>query len=143
MVKDLFQCCLYFTANALARSMTALAEDEFKRTGLSPNYGFLLMLAIETPGISQKEVAEMLNLTPSTITRFVDKLESKGLVERSVEGKSVLLQPTLKGKAMLPEIEASWERLYHRYSEAIGYEEGKNITGLICQTARRLESTQR
>ena len=139
MVKDLFQCCLYFTANSFARIMTTLAEDEFKKTGLSPNYAFLVMLVCETPGITQKEISEYLQLTPSTITRFVDKLESKGFIKRIVEGKNVLLEPTEEGKNSLVEIQASWERLYHRGAKVLGYEEGQNLSNLINQTVLKLE----
>ena len=139
MVKDLFQCCLYFTANSFARIMTTLAEDEFKKTGLSPNYAFLVMLVCETPGITQKEISEYLQLTPSTITRFVDKLETKGLVKRTIEGKAVLLEPTAAGREALVEIQASWERLYHRYSKVLGYEKGRALTSLVGNAALNLE----
>ncbi len=138
MVKDLFQGCLYFTANSLARSLTTLAEDEFKKTGLSPNYAFLVMLVCEKPAITQKEISEYLQLTPSTITRFVDKLETKGLVKRTIEGKTVLLEPTAAGRNLLVEIQASWERLYHRYSKVLGYEEGRELTGLVGHAALKL-----
>lgn len=139
MVNDSLQCCLYYTANVLARVMTDLAEDEFKSTGLSPNYGFILLLVCENPGVTQKEVGEYLQLSPSTITRFVDKLEHKGLLRRTAEGKAVSLQATEQGRQSFAVIQAAWERLYHRYSEALGYEDGEALTGLVGDAARRLQ----
>lgn len=120
-ITEVLNCCLYFTANTLGRIMTTMAEEEFKRTELSPNYAFIILLVGERPGVTQKEIGEYLQLTPSTITRFVDKLETKGLVRRAVQGKSALLYPTEAGQELAPELAVTWKRLYHRYSRVLGY----------------------
>lgn len=137
--KELLQCCLYFTANSLARVMTTLAEDAFRSTGMAPNYAFLLMLVCEKPGTSQKEIGEHLQLSPSTITRFVDKLVAKGYMTRTNEGKTTLLQPTSKGLGMLDEIYASWARLYKQYSDILGEDEGKSLTEATWKATLKLE----
>ncbi len=139
MIDHLLQGCLYFTANSLARVLTGMAEEEFKKTGFAPNYAFIIMLVCEKPGMMQKEIGEYLQLTPSTITRFVDKLEQKNMVVRTGEGKAVFLEATEKGKAMLPEIRAAWENLYHRYSKDIGYKEGRELTKKLWQSTLQLE----
>ena len=139
MAKDLLQCCLYFTANSLARVLTTMAEEEFKKTGLAPNYAFLLMLVCEKPGIMQKEMGQSLQLTPSTITRFVDKLEAKGLVRRTVDGKMARLDPTSEGMALLEDIHAAWSRLYCRYSDILGEKAGQDLTQLAWQATLKLE----
>ena len=140
MVGDLLQRCLFFTANSLARVMTSLANDEFKSTGLSPHYAFIVMLICEKPGITQKEICEYLQLTPSTITRFVDKLEGKHLVKRTVDGKNVLLEPTTEGQALLSGIQAAWERLCDRYTKVLGHEERSKLISLIGNAIEKLES---
>ncbi|MGO4274416.1 MarR family winged helix-turn-helix transcriptional regulator, partial [Paenibacillus sp. TAF58] len=80
MDDDFLQTCLFFTANRLSRSITKMAEEEFAATGLSPMYGYLIRLVNSAPGISQKELAEKLYVTASTLTRFIDKLEGRQLV---------------------------------------------------------------
>lgn len=137
--KELLQCCLFFTANSLARVMTTMAEEAFQPTGMAPNYAFLLMLVCEKPGITQKEIGEHLQLMPSTITRFVDKLQNKGLMKRTGEGKNVLLEATDAGNALLEEIYASWGRLYERYSEVLGEDEGKMLTEATWKATLKLE----
>lgn len=139
MIDHLLQGCLFFTANSLARVMTTMAEDEFSATGLAPHYAFIVMLVCEKPGISQKEISEYLQLTPSTITRFVDKLEAKNLVKREMDGKTVLLNPTAEGKKALPKIEKAWKCLYDRYSKVLGTKEGDTLTLKAWQATLKLE----
>ncbi len=95
--REILTNCLYFTANSLSRVITRMAEEAFRPTGLSPSHVFLLMLANENPGIGPKEMSDYLQLAPSTVTRFVDALVGKGLLERRAEGKTVGLFPTPEG----------------------------------------------
>lgn len=139
MICDLLHHCLFFTASRLSRAITRIAEDEFSPTGLSPTYAFLLLLVIENPGITQKELSAKLYLTPSTLTRFIDKLVAKGLVTRRTEGKNSRTFSTPRGEEIRPLIEQAWEGLYHKYSEALGYEEGKALAETIDQAGARLE----
>jgi len=139
MVEDLFDKCLYFTVSKLSRAITKMAEEEFTKTGLSPTYGFLLMTVNEKPGISQNEICEVLHIAPSTLTRFIDKLEGKGLVQRKSEGKNSFIYSTEKGIEHQKEIEKAWLNLYNRYSEILGYEEGEKITEIVNDAFNKLE----
>ncbi|WNB91085.1 MarR family transcriptional regulator [Bacillus sp. NEB1478] len=131
--------CLYFTVNKLSRAITRMAEDSFKKTGLSPTHAFCLMLVNNKPGISQSELAEQLHMMPSTITRFIDKLVMKGLIERKAEGKRSFIFPTEEGENTQEEIRAAWKDLYRTYSAILGEEEGKSLTTLIREAGDILE----
>jgi len=131
--------CLFFTANRLSRAITRMAEEEFAATGLTPMYGYLLRLVIGTPGITQKELSEKLYVAPSTLTRFVDKLEMKRLVERKVQGKTVLVYPTDKGKALEETIKQASRSLHDRYDEILGKEEAHALSQSIETASERLE----
>ena len=72
--------CLFYAANALARTITRLSDDAFARTGLAPSLGFVLITVNRQPGVQPSEVAEIMMLDPSTVTRLVEKLQGKGLV---------------------------------------------------------------
>ncbi|RUT33577.1 MarR family transcriptional regulator [Paenibacillus zeisoli] len=139
MIDYFFENCLYFTVNKLSRAITKMAEESFRKTGLSPTHAFLMMLVIEKPGISQSELAENLHLKPSTITRLVDKLVVKGLIERKSEGKRSLNYPTEQGSAILKEIKDGWKVLLHAYSDILGEEEGKALNKLIHEAGNKLE----
>ncbi|MDR7071521.1 MarR family winged helix-turn-helix transcriptional regulator [Fictibacillus barbaricus] len=131
--------CLYFTVNKLSRAITRMAEDSFKKTGLSPTHAFCLMLVNNKPGISQSELAEQLHMMPSTITRFIDKLVMKGLIERKAEGKRSFIFPTDDGENTQQEIRAAWKDLFQTYSAILGEEESRLLTALIREAGNKLE----
>ncbi len=135
----LFHHCLYFTATSLARSITRMAEEEFRITGVSPSHAFLVMLVNSAPGISPKELAHRLQLAPSTITRFVDTLVHKGYLERRSSGKNSELYPTPAGEDLQPTIELAWHNLFERYSQLLGVEASRQLTQSIDEAAGKLE----
>jgi DNA-binding MarR family transcriptional regulator len=119
--------CLYFTASAFSRKVEKLAVEAWKKSNLSPSHGYLLMLAIEEPGIQAGKIAEQLQLTPSTITRFIEKLEEKKLVLRASEGKSTNVYPTQKGKDMKPLLKECINAFYESYSKILGKTESNRF----------------
>lgn len=131
--------CLFFTANRLGRAITKIAEEEFAMTGLTPMYGYLIRLVILTPGISQKELSEKLSITSSTLTRFIDKLESKQLVERKVHGKTVLVYPTDKGRELEEAIRRASKNLHRRYESILGSDSSDQLTKVIETASEQLE----
>jgi len=139
MLNKYFTDCLYFTANRLARVITRMAEEEFIRTGLSPAYAFLLMALYERDGMNQKELGEALHLMPSTVTRFVEKLESKRLVATRQDGRMSRVYLTDKGRAMKGQIEECWSSLHDRYAKALGREEGDRLTRRLYEASEELE----
>ncbi len=131
--------CLFYSANALARNLTRLAEDAFAQTGLAPSHAFLLMAVNKTPGIQPNELSKILMLTPSTITRLIEKLERKNLVERKTSGRETKVYSTPKGKAMDENLRTSWSTLYKNYTLILGSKESKKIADSVYQAAIELD----
>jgi DNA-binding MarR family transcriptional regulator len=131
--------CLYYSANALAREIGKLADEEFAVTGLAPSHAFLLMSVIEKPGLQPMEISRIMMLSPSTITRFIEKLESKGLVERETSGKYTSVFPTAKGKELKTRLADSWQALHKRYFAIIGPEKSQDLTAAVYAAALQLE----
>ena len=138
--KDSQYCqCLYYSANALARIMTRLADEEFAPIGITSSYAFLLMSVNGKPGIQPGEISTDMHLTPSTVTRLIEKMEYKGLLERRTSGKFTEVYATSKGEALIPQIKSCWMDLYRRYSEIIGEEKGQQLTSMIYDAVRKLD----
>jgi DNA-binding MarR family transcriptional regulator len=111
---------MYFSSAALARKIEALACKSWAPVALSPAHGYVLLLTIDNPGIQPGEIARELQLKPSTITRFIEKLEEKTLVIRTTSGKITNVYPTPKGKEMYPQLKACMADFYTRYATILG-----------------------
>ena len=135
---DKYCGCLYYAANALARVMTRMAEEEFAITGLAASYAFLLMTVNDKPGIQPGEISEHMQLTPSTVSRLVEKMEYRGFLERRSQGKFTRVYPTAKSRRLDKKIHVAWMSLYNRYTEILGEKPAQELTAAVYQACRAL-----
>ena len=119
--------CLYFTASALSRQLSAMADGCFRRTGLNPSQGFALMCIVDEPGISPSAIADKLGLAPSSVTRIVDALERQGYVTTEADGRRVHATPTTSGRSQCRRVIEAWGRLHDTYCEVLGRTEGDGL----------------
>ncbi|MBC7722658.1 MAG: MarR family transcriptional regulator [Pedobacter sp.] len=119
--------CLYFTTNALARKVEKLALESWKPVDLSPSHAYLLMMVLEEPGLQPSCIANHLQLSPSTVTRLIEKLEEKNLVSRTTEGKSTKVYPTKIAKKLLPILQKCTDHFYTNYSNILGKDESSKL----------------
>ncbi|HCY84532.1 MAG TPA: MarR family transcriptional regulator [Desulfobacteraceae bacterium] len=120
--QNFLDSCLFFNTNAFSRHLLKLAEAEFAGLKLSPAHASLLLLVFETPGISPKDLSRLLQLNPSTVTRFVDALVKKKLVRKISRGKVAFVHPTPKADALRSKVAEAYKCLYLKYSEILGPE---------------------
>lgn len=119
--------CLYFTTNALARKVEKLAQETWKKLDMAPSHAYLLLLVLEEPGMHAGQIAEQLQLSPSTITRLIEKLEEKKMVIRANEGKLTNVYPTQKAKDLKPQMKARVTHFSEQYAKILGNEESKTF----------------
>ena len=140
MADNISYCnCLYYSSNALARIITKMAEEEFSAVNLAPSYAFIVMTVNLNPGIQAGRLAEIMMLTPSTVTRLVEKLETRNLVKKHVEGRTTMIYPTPGSVEINEAKKAAWYKLYTRYSGLLGEENARQLTGNIYQSAKKME----
>lgn len=131
--------CMYFSANALARKIEKLACDCWKKVNLSPSHAYLLMVVVEDPGVQPGQLANELQLRPSTITRLIEKLEEKKMVVRTTEGKLTNVYPTPKAKEMYPKLKECSKNFFETYASILGKEESAKLVHNINKIADKLE----
>ena len=136
--EELLDHCLYFTTARLGRILNKWAEQAFADQNLAPSQAYALMAVNEKPGQSQQELAQLLHLAPSTLTRFLDKLEARGLVRRREEGRLTYVDATEEGLVLEPVLEAGWAEVWKRYSAVLG-DEGDTLATTLTRVARSLE----
>ena len=130
--------CLFFNTNALSRTLLKLAEEEFRPLKLSPAHASLLLLVYDTPGITPKQLSRLLNLTPSTITRFVDSLEKKKLLTRETHGKSSHISPTGKGLEIKGAVALSYKQFILKYNDLLGTHTAHQLSFSILTANKRI-----
>ena len=119
----MFEKCIYFNTNALARQVNKIWDDAFKPLGLSPSHAYVLRVVLKQPGISMKQIAEELELAPSTVTRFVDSLINNDFLKRIADEddkRGTLVMPTKKGKKIHKALEKTGQGLYSQMNQLIG-----------------------
>lgn len=119
----MFERCIYFNLNSLSRDINRIWDDAFQRQGLSPAHGYLLRLVLNEPGITQKEIAQNLNLDPSTVTRFIDALSAKKYIRRQTSPDNVRTSqifPTAKAEDLHADLERTGAELYATLRKKIG-----------------------
>jgi len=119
----MFEKCIYFNTNALARQINKIWDEAFKPFGLSPAHAYVLRVVLDQPGISMKQIAEELELAPSTVTRFVDSLINKGFLSRSSDDedkRGTKITPSLKAKKIHKQLEKTGQELYSNMNKVIG-----------------------
>ena len=120
--------CLFYSANALARNITRVTEEAFARTGVAPSLAFVLMTVGRNPGIQPSEVARIMMLSPSTLTRLTEKLEGKGLLRREAQGKTIRIHLTDQGQALGPALLEAWQETFRRYTGILGEDAARALT---------------
>lgn len=113
--------CLYFTISKMFRIINRIAEEAFEKIDICPTHAFLMMLLKEEKnGLSVNQISSSLAIAPSTVTRFVDKLVSKGYVVREKMGKNSFTKITEKGLNEIDEIYEAWRGITEKIEELVG-----------------------
>jgi len=135
----MFEECLYFNSNALARTVSRIWTDAYRQFDLSPPHAFLLRVVLAKPGLLPRELADELNLSRSTITRFLDSLEQRDLLIRkptAEDGRELQVYPTRTAKAMHKKLDSTGEDLTKLMGKIMGKEE-------VSQTVAKLRKLQK
>lgn len=111
---------LFFLTNAFSRILSREADEVFASVGLASSHVLILQLVDENPDIQPSSLAEKLHLKPSTITRLVQKLERRKLVERKSEGRATSIVCTNKGRQLVSETKGQWSELMDQKRDQLG-----------------------
>ncbi len=71
-----------FLVHDIARQITSVLDERLKPYGLTRSHWRAVLYIWRSPGISQTELSEILDLSRMGVTGLVDRMESKGLVCR-------------------------------------------------------------
>lgn len=69
----------------MARFVRTLADRRARAQGMTRAQWLILFRLRSGPGLTQRELAVLLEVEPITVGRLVDRLEARGLVERRAD----------------------------------------------------------
>jgi len=81
-----FEYDLFFLLHDVARLSRVEADKRARVHGMTRAQWIILFRLSKQPGLSQKELADLLEVEPITVARLVDRLESAGYLERRADG---------------------------------------------------------
>lgn len=128
-----FEDCLYFSANLLARRLNNIADEAFKSIDITATQGFTLIAIGELDKHTPSEIAAAIQMKPSTITRFLDKLEKSGYVKRTYCGRKSEVDLTQAGTEKLEEVFECWKKIHDANVEVFTEEVANDVTNKIKQ----------
>lgn len=135
----MFEECLYFNSNALARTVTRVWTEAYKPFSLSPSHAFMLRVILAKPGLMPNELAKELSLSRSTVTRFLDSLEKRDFLIRKMatqDGRRVQIYPTKAAIKIHDKLDQTGKDLSKLMGEIIGQ-------GDLSQAISKLRKLQR
>ncbi len=138
----MFEECLYFNIAKVNRLVTSLWEEAYRPVGLSPSHAYLLQFILDQPGGTPKSLAEKMDLKLSTVTRFVDALSAKRLVERRKENKDkreCSIYPTKAGKQLKGDLEKISNTLHKKIREILGGNGVSDAVSLLKKFSRGIK----
>ena len=120
-----------------ARVMTRLYDAALRPSGLGVAQFTLLQALTIAPGMSQKQLAGLLEIDSTTLTRTLAPLRREGWL-RSTAGddrRELRLALTAAGKRAYTRALPYWERAQDEFIQALGAESWNRLMELSVQTA--------
>lgn len=134
-----FRGCLATSARRLDRVIMAIYDDAFRPLGLRSTQVTLLVFIAALGSPRPSDLADPMQIDPSTLSRNLDRLESLGLI-RSAETEDARTRRhalTRQGRAVLRRARPIWDRCQARARDLLGPE----FSGDLLRKAAAIQHT--
>lgn len=138
----MFERCLYFNSNKLVRKINHIWESAYAEVGLSAAHAYLLRAVLKQPDCRLGKLAVELSLAPSTVSRFVDALVAKELLEKykGEDGRQYIVRPSSKALEIKDRLEAIGDGLYRQMCQAMGSAALEDLLATLRETEKAVGS---
>ncbi|MFO7605928.1 MAG: MarR family transcriptional regulator [Desulfurivibrionaceae bacterium] len=121
-----------------ARDMRNFAERLLRPFGLTMEQFHLLKKLAENSGISQRQLGEVADKTPTNMTRILDRMEAKGLAARREDPgdrRSSLVLLTDKGAALVEEVFGEFNAYSAQVISGVSEDEQRHAREILLKIA--------
>jgi DNA-binding MarR family transcriptional regulator len=134
--------CTNLKLRQLARLVARHYEAHVAPTGLKGTQYSLLSYVVKLGPLPAGELAAAMKLDASTLSRNLQPLVARGLVEVGTDGdlRRRLVAPTLAGRALRDEAQAAWKRAQLALNQRLGSGRVAALHALLDELMQQLES---
>ena len=135
--------CACANLRRAARVVTQLYDSVLRPSGLrTPQFTLLQALKL-APGISQKQLAELLEIDSTTLTRTLAHLRGKGWLrsKAGTDRRALRLSLTPRGQREFQRVLPYWQAAQRRLRQALGetgWNQAMNTAGRIAGVAHKI-----
>ncbi|WP_423831701.1 MarR family winged helix-turn-helix transcriptional regulator [Streptococcus equinus] len=97
-IQELLNMDFYFSIKKLNRILEKKTEETYRKIGLSHSYALTLFILSQEDGKCYKELADILCITAPSMTKIIEKLNRRDLVNIIPNGRTKQIYLSDKGK---------------------------------------------
>ena len=109
-------------------------DRAFGRDGVTADHWRVLCVLADGEGHTMGEIAEQLQMKPPTLTKLVDRMVGKSLVQRAADpedSRRVLVYATDAGLALLSELQGKVDQHHAALQELLGDRNARQLERLL------------
>lgn len=118
----------------ISHNFKQIRFSQLEEIGLYPGQPRLLHTLTEEDGISQRSLAQKMNITPATLTRMLQRMEKNDLIIRRADEKDqriILVHLTKFGRETLKKLDALNEKAEHDLFGSLSEEDRETLSGYL------------
>lgn len=119
----MFSNCILYNVKKFERELSRIIEEEFNELGMHHTYAYILTFVAAHDYVKTKDIASTLNLSSSTVTRMITKLEDDNLIIKGSENSPVDISLSDSGREFMPLINDAWNRYHERCAKEFDIEQ--------------------
>lgn len=114
--------CLAVRVRLLNRTITGIFDDALRPLGLTVGQLNILVVVARRGPVSPGEVAQVLNMEKSTVSRNIERMRTNGWlnVAAPAKGRKQMLTLTRSGERLLTESVPAWEQAQSKARAVLG-----------------------
>lgn len=132
---------IYHTAHA----MKIFAEKLLKPYDMTIEQLYPLKILATEPGLSQRQIGEQCSKTPSNLTRILDRLEKKELIERRRaphDRRTTQIFLTFRGKTLVNEVTGILDGFSQQIIQGINTADQQIIKSSLDKIVRNIDALE-
>ena len=122
LAKSVADECIAYRVRLLNRAITSIYDRALQPLGIKVNQANILTMLTLTDRATSADIARVLLMEKSTVSRTVDRMKKNGWISVAGDGhgSSQVVTVTPEGRKMMASAHAQWKKAQKQASELLG-----------------------